>query len=105
MPAIHVIENGPTQVRRVQVTPPEFESGDWSVTIDRAESLIGGDLYLHTNQSAPSHFGGRILSYRVHEERSPLAGRVIFRFAFTEPYRGLISRDGWGAGSEKKYVD
>lgn len=103
MAAIHLIEKGPTLVKKVPDRENEYESGNWTVSVETAERLVGGDLYLHPRQDAPSDYGGRIVGYRVHEEGSALAGRVVFRFVFSQAYRGVISRDGWGKG-EKKYV-
>lgn len=101
MPAIHLIENADV-LTCVDRANHEWESGDWYVSREAAEQLVGGDLYLHKAQDAPSTFGGRIIAYRIHEAGSPLAGKVVFRFVFAPPYRGVISRGGWGM--EKKYI-
>lgn len=102
MTAIHVIEKGPSLVRKIQGTLAEFESGNWKIDLDKAERLVGGDLYLHSGQSSPSHFGGRIIGFRVLPVGEQDAGRVIFRFIFSERYRGVKSSGDWPPG-EKKY--
>ena len=99
MAAIHLVElKG--NVWKVPDTPGEWESAYWKVGEATAAKLIGGDLYLHTAHAAPSHFGGKLLSYRVQPD-GETAGRYIFRFRFTEAHRGVkAGRDGWGM--EKK---
>jgi hypothetical protein len=43
-----------------------YESGNWDVASSRIPSLIGKTILFHRNQSAPSHFGGRIVdAYRI----------------------------------------
>ena len=99
MPAIHFVE-------RLQnltfLDNGECESGYWVIGAETAEKLIGGLLYLHSGQLAPSHFGGRIQSTRV-EEQGAHAGRVVFRFQPDVSCKGVrTSREGWG--NEKKIV-
>jgi len=101
MPAIHLVERL-NHVRRIHDAPDEWESGYWVVGEDSAQRLVGGDLYLHPGQNEPSHFGGKIISYRVHRGGAE-DGRIVFRFQATVVHRGVrTGRDGWG--NEKKYV-
>lgn len=99
MPAIHLVERM-NNVTKIQGTADEWESGDWVVGDEAARNLVGGDLYLHSGQNEPSHFGGKILSYRVHKG-GDIAGRVVFRIRATLAHKGIrTSQDGWG--NEKK---
>ncbi|QNA90285.1 hypothetical protein G4G28_20495 [Massilia sp. Dwa41.01b] len=94
MPALHVIEH---EISVVRLSPDSYihDSGDWKLSEETARKLVGGDMYLHTAQDAPSHFGGRILGYRIHEE-GPLKGRVVFRIEPTMAHKGVrTGRDGW----------
>jgi hypothetical protein len=101
MAAIHLIEQK-GNVWKVQGTTDEWESGYWVVSAETAERLKGGDLYLHSAQAEPSHFGGAILGYRI-QEQGPVSGRYIFRIRATGAHRGVLAgRAGWG--NEKKLV-
>lgn len=104
MPAIHLIEKK-INVHRVPDSPQEWESGYWAVTQDTAARLVGGDLYLHSQQGEPSHFGGPILSFRVHSDASDvrLDGRVVFRIKASHSHKEVLAgREGWG--NEKKII-
>ena len=101
MPAIHFVEQK-GNVWKVKDSSDEWESGYWVVGLETAQKLIGGDLYLHSKQSEPSHFGGTVLGYRVQPE-GKVAGRLIFRIRASARHRGVLAgREGWG--NEKKIV-
>jgi hypothetical protein len=101
MAAIHLIEQK-GNIWKVQGSPGEWESGYWVVAQENAANLIGGDLYLHSGQADPSHFGGTLLGCRVQSEGA-LSGRYIFRIHATVAHRGVhAGRTGWG--NEKKLV-
>jgi len=55
--SVHFVERK-NNIRRVPGTQGEWESGYWVIAEDTAQRLIGADLYLHSGQSEPSHFGG-----------------------------------------------
>jgi hypothetical protein len=102
MASIHLVERL-NNMREVSTNPPIWESGYWKVSIKTAESLIGGDLYLHNGQLEASHFGGKILGYRVHETESASNDRLIFRIAPSDAHKGVsTTTNGWG--NEKKLV-
>jgi hypothetical protein len=104
MAEIHFVERK-NNVARVPNTADEWESGFWVVAESTAQQLIGGDLYLHSGQTKPSHFGGKILSYRVHREGSgsEIDGRLVFRIKSSAVHKGVLTgREGWG--NEKKIV-
>ena len=101
MPAIHLVERL-NNVKRLPDSPGAWESGYWVVSEDAAKRLIGGDLYLHSGQHEPSHFGGTILGYRVHQG-GDVDGRIVFRFRATVGHKGVnAGKEGWG--NEKKLV-
>ena len=104
MAAVHFVERL-NNVRRIPDADGEWESGYWVVAEDTAQRLVGGDLYLHSNQSEPSHFGGAILSFRVHKDQvvTERDGRIVFRIRPTQAHKSFpAGRDGWG--NEKKIV-
>lgn len=104
MTAIHLVERLGNP-RRLPDTAGEWESGYWHVSHDTADRLVGGDLYLHSGQNAESHFGGRILGYRIHRDpaNGEIDGRIVFRFLASPTHRGIRTpRQGWG--NEKKIV-
>jgi hypothetical protein len=104
MARIHFVERK-NNVTRIAGTTDEWESGFWVVSEETAQGLVGGDLYLHSNQDAPSHFGGTILSHRVVDDpsRPDICGRLIFRIRATMGHKGFqAGRAGWG--NEKKIV-
>jgi hypothetical protein len=80
------------------------ESGYWEVSSQIAHDLVGGDIYFHRKQKEPSFFGGKILSYRIHEADDEYPrGRIIFRFEFSQKHRGVLAGDG-GWSYEKKII-
>lgn len=102
VPSIHFVERL-NNVHPVPGVPGEWESGYWVVSEETAQRLVGGDLYLHSGQSDPSHFGGKILAFRVHKDGSELDGRIVFRIKAALEYKGVAAgREGWG--NEKKIV-
>ncbi|MET0645373.1 MAG: hypothetical protein ABW208_02060 [Pyrinomonadaceae bacterium] len=82
-----------------------IESWCWKVSPQTAESLVGGDIYFHKGQKEPSYFGGKILSYRVHdsdEGEFPLCrGRVIFTFESSREHRNVSAGDGGWSYQQK----
>ena len=101
MPAIHFIERH-ENVHPTDKEKGEWESGDWVVSEETAQRLVGGHIYLHHAQDEPSHFGGEILSFHVLSSGSA-DGRVVFRFCASITCKGVkAGREGWG--NEKKIV-
>ena len=104
MARIHLIE-------RVQhferVEGDVFESWCWDVTPQTAQALVGGDIYFHYRQKEPSYYGGKILSYRVHdggEGAYPCdSGRIIFTFEYSRGHKKVLAGEG-GWSYEKKIV-
>lgn len=102
MPSVHFVEHK-NNIHRIPDTPGEWESGYWVIAEETAQRLIGGDLYLHSGQNEPSHFGGKIVAFRIHRDGSEIDGRIVFRIRPTIEYKGVVTgREGWG--NEKKLV-
>jgi hypothetical protein len=101
MPKIHFIERD-GRFERVPKSPDEWESGYWKLTAAAAASFIGGDVYFHSAQKDPSHFGGTILGTRVQADGA-FAGRTVLRFKYTKHHRGVRAGAG-GWGLQKKVV-
>jgi hypothetical protein len=97
--AIHLVERS-DNVRKVDKSKNEWETGYWPLTEDVAQKLIGAVLYLHRGKLQPSHFGGTILSYRV-EQSGTHAGRVVFRLRADADYKG-VKTDGKGWSKDLK---
>jgi hypothetical protein len=82
---------------RISLDVYRFESGDWVVSIEKAESLIGARIYFFDKQADESYYGGVIESYHL----SPLnpekkQDRVVFTFLADEEGRGFkAGADGW----------
>lgn len=102
MPAIHFIETK-NEIRQVPDTRDEWFSGNWHVSVQVAEKLIGGDFYVHWKQAAPSHHGGTILGFHLVEVTG--VSRVVFRYRFTPRHRGVYRRSGWGRVMALDLVD
>jgi hypothetical protein len=92
--AIHCIERT-DNVRKTDKQKNEWESGFWPVTEETAKKLIGAFLHLHRSRSQSSHFGGRILSYRL-ETGGPRAGLVVFVVRATADCKDVkVDSRGW----------
>jgi hypothetical protein len=98
---IHFIEKQ-RLLTRADNSTQDWESGYWAVSKDLADSLIGGDIYLHTARDKPSYFGGQVTGYRIENE-GPWEGRVVFQFTATMEHKGVkTGKTGWSM--EKKLV-
>lgn len=79
-----------------------YESGYWDIPIQKADKLIGCDIYFHKKQKETSFFGGTILSYRISDDGES-KGRVIFRFEYSRSHKGVLAGDdAWSY--EKKII-
>jgi hypothetical protein len=103
MAEIHLIERV-TNVKITNKEKNEWDSYAWVIAPDTAEKLVGGEIYLHKAQDKPSHFGGKILSYRIlGPEFSSDSGRIVFNFKAGLEYKDVkTDKEGWGM--EKKIV-
>ena len=106
MSAIHLIEKAGTAqgLRPIDKKAGLWESGYWKVTVATAAKLVGGEIFLHTAWSEPSHFGGKITAYSVHTAPgSDVDGRVVFRFTALPVNKGAKA-PSTGAAGEKRIV-
>ncbi|NLX25051.1 MAG: hypothetical protein GXY61_03690 [Lentisphaerae bacterium] len=92
---LHSIENmdlwGPWESGDVMFT----KTGYWSFTPEQANSYIGCWLFLHRHQTAPAHFAGKIVDFRVHDS-GRYEGRIVFNVEREEGLEGLITTsDNW----------
>lgn len=60
MQDIHLIEKS-AGYNRVAGTEDQWTTGTWKMANDTAQSIIGGNVYLHTAQLAPCYLGGKVL--------------------------------------------
>jgi hypothetical protein len=97
--AVHFIERA-DNVRKTDKNKNEWESGFWTMTEELAQKLVGASLHLHRSRSQPSHFGGRILGYRI-EQSGPSAGTVVFTVRATVDCKD-VKTDAKGWANDKK---
>ena len=94
MAGVHFVERS-DNVRKVDPSRNEWESGYWPLPETMAQKLVGSVLYLHRTKFQSSHFGGDILSYRI-EQSGPEAGRVVFKLRAKADCKGVkIDAKGW----------
>jgi hypothetical protein len=101
MTSLHLIERD-NRFQQLKGTKDEWESGYWSLPVETAEKLVGGDVYFHEKQRKPSFFGGEILGFRTQEE-GPFTGRLVLRFRFARDHKD-VAGGGSGWTMEKKIV-
>lgn len=100
---IHLIEKD-RKIRPLRPGLLTYESGDWTVSLEKAARLHGGMIYFHEKQTDPSYFGGRIVDHRVLPDGAPNAGKVVFVFDRLQEAIGVRTpREGWGM--EQKTVE
>lgn len=80
--------------RRIEETT--YESGNWNVIDATADEAVGGRIYLHERQDAPSWHGGTIKSWRATGGE-----RKVFTYVAEGEIR-VRCLEGWG--QEKAYV-
>ena len=103
MTAIHFIERT-DHVRKTDRLKNEWESGFWPVTEETAQKLVGATLYLHKTKNQRSHFGGKILSYRIEPE-GKFAGSVVFTVRASMDCKDIkVEPKGW-VKDQKIYWD
>lgn len=103
MTAAHFIERT-DNVHKTDRQKNEWESGFWPMSEETAQKLVGASLHLHRTKNQPSHFGGKILSYRI-EETGPSAGRIVFIVRATVDCKDVkVDARGW-AKDQKIFWD
>ena len=72
-----------------------WESGWWKLDEDKAQELVGGEIYFHKKRQESSFYGGNILGYRVKEDGEYL-GKIIFKLQFSQSCRNVrTDKSGW----------
>ncbi|MDP3228187.1 MAG: HNH endonuclease [Acidovorax sp.] len=95
--ALHLINKHGNNLVEIKSKFDEWETGDWNVSHATADSLVGGNIYLHRGQKISSHIGGKVLSYRTLSN-----SRKVFRFQADPKLTNVTVLSGWG--NEKKIV-
>lgn len=84
------------KMRPVERGGTTYESGDWTITPERAARLKGAMAYFHETKTTPSYFGGKILDFRVIPAGKRNAGKVVFVFERMQESIGVTTgRDQW----------
>ncbi len=98
---IHLIERV-NEFQRISREDHIWESGNWVLSQEVSESLVGGDIYFHKEQTKQSYFGGKVLGCRIVSEGSD-SGRFIIKFQASMEHKNVkTAKEGWGM--EKKIV-
>ena len=84
-----------------------FITGDWVISSERQESLLGAKVILAESQEAGAYIGGRIVGFvPVNEPTYQTQCKVVF---IADP--SLVGNDaasghsGWGTGRSVCYLD
>jgi hypothetical protein len=94
---IHLIQKDTELLPKPVVTGSQtYESGFWMLSIEQAESFIGGNIYFHEKQLSPSFFGGLIKSCWVQQD-GKWKDRVVFKFEASASHKGIRPKnpEGW----------
>lgn len=67
-----------------------YESGNWTVSDERAEEAVGGRIYLHETKKGRSWHGGTIQGWRAFDPT-----RKVFTYKAEGEIR-VVCSDGWG---------
>jgi hypothetical protein len=97
MVSIHFVENS-GQYKCVDEVADEWETGNWSVAVEKAKSLMGGHVLLHHGQQQPAYFGGEIVGFRrVRDAPDKDYTRIVFRVRKMTNLEGVLTAaSGWG---------
>jgi hypothetical protein len=72
-----------------------WECGWWKLNENKAQKLVGGEIYFHKSRQEPSFYGGTILGFRVEQE-GQYQGRIVFQFQYGQAFRNIrTDRSGW----------
>lgn len=70
--------------------PYTYESGNWTVSDERADEAVGGRIYLHDTKKGRSWHGGTIQGWRAYD-----ATRKVFTYKAEGDIR-VLCPGGWG---------
>jgi len=100
MKAIHLIQNNP-ELRPKPVAPGSqtYESGFWWLSIERAKSFKGENIFFYDNKLSESFFGGVIKDCWVQQYNGQ--DRVVFKFEASASHKGIRPKnpEGWEGGN------
>ena len=98
MADIHLIEKltgGLPPIKKIAGQDNTYESGFWTLSLERAETLVNGRIFFHENQLAPSFFGGKITMVRECSE-GQYEGKIIFTFIALPDCKNIKTcKGGW----------
>jgi hypothetical protein len=83
--------------RPLQPGSSSWESGNWDVSQEKAQSLVGRRIYFHEKQAEASYFGGTITAFAALPQDHPeTPGRIVFTFCPDAKGRGFhAGPSGW----------
>jgi len=87
MPDIRLVERL-GNLRPIDKEAGVWESGYWVISEETAEKLVGGNIYLHSGQTKPSHFGGRILT-----DAQTILEAIVAEYGVENCVRALDNQD------------
>ena len=66
-----------------------YRSGFWNISVEDAEKLVGGWVYLHEAKTVTSQFGGQVLEFeQVEREELAKKERIVLVLAPSKAGRG-----------------
>ena len=86
MASIHFVCRERQNLRILKL--PVYESGDWDLTPEEAETLFEGMICLHQTKASQSYFRGKILDFHEVETENARSRRVVFTFTFVPACKG-----------------
>src|SRR5687768_4691005 len=95
MKVLHVInrqsKTGPglKNLSRSSTEKDVYHSGYWDLALAKAETLIGGMLFLHESKTRPSRFGRCVLSVESVRSEFARSHRVVFKERALAEGRGV----------------
>jgi hypothetical protein len=89
---IHLIEH---MNNFAKLSDNVWESGWWTLDENKAQKLVGGEIFFHKKKQEPSFYGGTILGYRV-EQDGQYQGKIIFKLQHKKSCRDVkTDKTGW----------
>ena len=66
-----------------------YRSGYWNISVEEAEKLVGGWVYLHEAKTVSSQFGGKVLAFeQVQREELARKERIVLVVTSEKEGRG-----------------
>jgi 5-methylcytosine-specific restriction protein A len=80
-------------LEQIDATTDTWKSGYWAIGKSTADTCIGGSIFFHDRQAAPSYLGGEITGFEFVPYESK--DRVLFTFRRMPSHEGIIQTEGW----------